>query len=893
MKVLLALLLSVLLLAVVVSSLDVASTSTGTPSTKSRENDSDDSGRSSKKSPAKANDLSENEAKSVGSVDERVTSKLERDNDLRRIKSFLNPKDMLLREIDTLNEGSSNVKTQTEVAETDRTRPLSLSSTANPTTSNVNYTSQDNAGKNVLDDVPALDYLADDDEEEDEDVEEYEEVMTQCPDYCKCAGEYAAATTATCTKLVDEQSFGTSIVHLRIENAEQIRLGPHAFLSLGLQQLQSIVITDTRIVDLNQSAFDGLPYLFSISLARNDLQDIHPSTFLNNKQLSLLTISGNPLKHMQELKLSKHGLFDAPSVTEFNFSFNGLTKLKRSAFSKMQSLIYINLKGNRLKEIDGSIFSMLKSLLEVDLSNNLLTEVPAGLLSNSDVETLRISGNNLASLSSIQGATLRVLDASNNKIKMIGKDDFFNMSSLDQLILSSNGLKKIHHHAFTYLDELTYLDLSNNKLAPLSGHHFKANSRLQVLLLNDNPELERLPVFQLSGFEYNTFNIYRFECSNCGLYFLDEGTFNVMPGITQLNLSRNRLSRLPNGLFAGHGSLQVLDLSDNIIDTLENDMFRGATGLMKLSLAGNPLTTLQVTPFLASSVLTKLDVSRCVLERVWSEARVPLTKLQHLSVRQNLLCRITVEELKATPNIVSLDLSHNQFDCDDEFKDAVQWLTDHGVTPVESPKYISNYAADDNYQDSEGISQWTELAKVVCDDLNDGPPPRPVPHKEDKIKILISGFDTSEDTDPMLKSSIESDEELLKLQIDHGMKSNEEVEKAWTTQNQEYEDFVPSESMEYRPWYTSALWPVVIVIVITTMILLLTVHIAIHLAKRRGQGPVIRPPMILRHGLIDNKNCGLVYKPLQEEIATPHVPKRGSFYSSSTFHYNKIVPESV
>jgi len=39
-----------------------------------------------------------------------------------------------------------------------------------------------------------------DDEYEDDGllpVEDDEEVMTQCPDYCKCAGQYAAATTAT------------------------------------------------------------------------------------------------------------------------------------------------------------------------------------------------------------------------------------------------------------------------------------------------------------------------------------------------------------------------------------------------------------------------------------------------------------------------------------------------------------------------------------------------------------------------------------------------------------------------------------------------------------------------------------------------------------------------
>lgn len=40
-----------------------------------------------------------------------------------------------------------------------------------------------------------------DEEYEDEDllpdVDDDEEVMTECPDYCKCAGQYAAATTAT------------------------------------------------------------------------------------------------------------------------------------------------------------------------------------------------------------------------------------------------------------------------------------------------------------------------------------------------------------------------------------------------------------------------------------------------------------------------------------------------------------------------------------------------------------------------------------------------------------------------------------------------------------------------------------------------------------------------
>ncbi|CAK9801615.1 Insulin-like growth factor-binding protein complex acid labile subunit [Anthophora quadrimaculata] len=876
---------------------------------------------SSKKSPLKTNNASEVEPYATissandqikdksSSAYEKVMRKLEKYDDLL-LKPILSPKDMFLQEIHTLSEEASTAKINEDLAQKKKVKSLSSTSTAPPavTVVSVNNTTEDSATKKLFEneDAPYEDDLSED--EEDENDEEYydpdvaqddeeesesdEQVMTQCPDYCRCAGEYAAATTATCSKLVDHQSFNPSIVHLHIENAGQIRLGPHAFQSWGLQQIESITISDTKIVELNQTAFDGISSLFSVNLTRNDLQDIHPNTFQSNKQLSLLAISGNPLKYSQDLKSIKHGLIDAPLVTEFDFSFNGLTKLKRTAFSKMQRLTYLNLKGNKLKEIDNTTFNTLYALEEVNLSNNLLNEIPVGLLENSEIQTLRITDNNLVSLSTVQAPKLRLLDASNNKIKLITKDDLSGVPLLEQLTITSNGIKRIHQHSFAHLDHLTHLDISGNKLTSLTEHHLRANSRLQVLLMNDNP-IETLPVFKTFGLEYNTFSVYRFECSNCGLYLLQKGTFDAMPAITRLNLSKNRLIDLPDGLLNSLLYLRVLDLSDNIISVLDNNMFRGATSLTKLNLAGNPLVTLQVTPFLMAPSLTKLDVSRCSLERVWSEARVPLTSLRSLSVRDNLLRRITVEELKATPKLVSLDLSRNPLDCDVEFNEAIQWLTDYGVTPFESSSYISNYGNNDNYQDSEGISQWTELAKVVCDDINDGPPDRTISHKEKKPKAFLAGLDTSEDSDSLIKNIIESDEELLKLQIDHGIKLNEEVEKAWTSQDQEYEDFVASNNTEHHPWYANAFWPVVIVIIVTLMILLLTVHVAIHLAKRRGHGPVIRPPMILRQGFIDNKNCGLVYKPLQEDIATPHVPKRGSFYSSSTFHYDKIVPESV
>lgn len=100
---------------------------------------------------------------------------------------------------------------------------------------------------------------------------------------------------------------------------------------------------------------------------------------------------------------------------------------------------------------------------------------------------------------------MTILDVSKNRLKSITKADLDGVPYLDQLYLSGNNLKRIHPHAFSDLDQLTYLDLSNNNLMNLSEHHLRANSRLQVLLLNDNPNLLSLPVFRTNAQEFERY----------------------------------------------------------------------------------------------------------------------------------------------------------------------------------------------------------------------------------------------------------------------------------------------------------------------------------------------------------------------------------------------------
>lgn len=179
----------------------------------------------------------------------------------------------------------------------------------------------------------------------------------------------------------------------------------------------------------------------------------------------------------------------------------------------------------------------------------------------------------------------------------------------------------------------------------------------------------------------------------------------------------------------------------------------------------------------------------------WSMYFRPSFLLRYLSVRGNLLRRITIEELRAMPKLSGLDLSHNPLDCDEDFNEALQWLTDHGVSPTEMLRwvrsnltrfnihlvyrtrilstfhnafyrYINDFTNVDDDADSKDISQWTDLAKIACDGIEDGPPPRRVPGQITPSKDDF--LDDSENSDSLLEGNELDKDEVRRWRIIFG-----------------------------------------------------------------------------------------------------------------------------
>jgi Leucine-rich repeat (LRR) protein len=116
----------------------------------------------------------------------------------------------------------------------------------------------------------------------------------------------------------------------------------------------------------------------------------------------------------------------------------------------------------------------------------------------------------------------------------------------------------------------------------------------QVTTSTDNIEASNLLQGQTMFTKMNTF----IDC-------VDWRLFSETMFLDKINLSRNKISLLPNGLLSGQKSLRMIDLSFNKLKTIDASLFTDLNSLSSLSLEGNPLTTMTSKQTLLEQIETK------------------------------------------------------------------------------------------------------------------------------------------------------------------------------------------------------------------------------------------------------------------------------------------------
>ena len=142
-----------------------------------------------------------------------------------------------------------------------------------------------------------------------------------------------------------------------------------------------------------------------------------------------------------------------------------------------------------------------------------------------------------------------------------------------------------------------------------------------------------------------------------------DGLFEDLRTVEEVHLSGNLLNELPEGTFDGQtANLSVLDLSANGLETLPEGALRNLAGLVSLSLAGNGLSHLPAGLFDDLARLEVLDLSANSIDELPDGLFDGNLELRGLDLSINEISELPEGVFAGLGNLAELDLSGNELE---------------------------------------------------------------------------------------------------------------------------------------------------------------------------------------------------------------------------------------
>ncbi|XP_056614638.1 slit homolog 1b isoform X1 [Triplophysa dalaica] len=357
-----------------------------------------------------------------------------------------------------------------------------------------------------------------------------------CPPKCRCEATVVDCSNLRLTRFPEHLPLATT--ELRLNNND-LSILEATGLFRSLNHLKKINLSNNKISEIEDGAFDGASSVLELHLTANHLVSLRGGMFRGMDGLRMLMLRNNLIRCVHNSSFS--GLQNVRLLSLYD---NQLTTIMPGAFDTLPNLSTLNLLANPfncdcrlswlgewlrsrqivtgnprcqnpaflkeipLQDVAKPDFSCDKAIIEDDTScvpkpecpeectcldtvvrcsNKHLFGLPRGVPHN--VTELYLDGNQFVSvpkeLSTFKH--LQLVDLSNNKISSLSNSSFANMSQLTTLILSYNALNCIPPFVFGGLSSLRLLSLHGNNISELHQEVFRDSSSLSHLAIGANP----------------------------------------------------------------------------------------------------------------------------------------------------------------------------------------------------------------------------------------------------------------------------------------------------------------------------------------------------------------------------------------------------------------------
>ncbi|XP_062601892.1 toll-like receptor 4 [Saccostrea cucullata] len=458
-------------------------------------------------------------------------------------------------------------------------------------------------------------------------------------------------------QLVTAPSFSSDVIGI---NLADNRL-PSFPISLPVNILY-LDVSKNFIVNVTEDTLNRYGSLRNLSISENLLHVIEVGSFANSSNLVHLDISGNQELTLEVIANISSDLRNSTSIRVLNFEklqctygVSFIIKRRHITFLKYTHLEELNLASNRINSLElGVLTELPKSLKYLNLANNVLSFgfylLEFGDLSN--IITINAS-----------------FQSSFHQIRL--KD--FSTSCKDTKQECANLIE--NQHGETTVKKRLKLPL----LTQVNVTVFLPPN-LKTLYFHDN-----LYKMTLQNFVFKTIKtpeLSRVYFQNNIIYELN-GPITGIESVIHADFSNNFCSYISPGFFKDLKNLSYIDLSNNALgENLENDVegeiFQNLFMLKTLNLTRNRIVRLPSKVFWNLKQLENLNLSFNSL----SKFTVPVSHMNHLShldLSNNQISSLSREirdmlDAISQKNILSLNLKGNELRCNCENLDFVKWI---------------------------------------------------------------------------------------------------------------------------------------------------------------------------------------------------------------------------
>ncbi|XP_022217785.2 uncharacterized protein LOC111071009 [Drosophila obscura] len=304
-------------------------------------------------------------------------------------------------------------------------------------------------------------------------------------------------------------------------------------------------------------------------------------------------------------------------------------------------------------------FHGLEELYAVNMTDVGLAIInPDTFAQNKKMRMLTISGNDLSVMSSLhyllKSSSIEELDLSRNNLMELNPRAFSKLSNIVFINLAQNNLKKIPEKVFEPVETLEELDLSYNSLSELPRGIFNGTT-LSILHLKYNAFTGDL--------HFGIKELQQLDLSFNSIVQVHHSMFDKMPGLTNLNLKGNGITKIQPDSFLTLKSLRHIDLSINELDQISGMLFFKNSELDVIRLNDNPrLSQLPTDGFLSYNgefTVYYLDISNCAIGPLGHKTFSTMPHLTTLKLAWNNINHLPREIFTSLNKLIDLDLSNN------------------------------------------------------------------------------------------------------------------------------------------------------------------------------------------------------------------------------------------